>query len=175
MLQDSIKLIRNAFTRWLTHDGCTRSLFQSLPAVLAHLYNTRRADVTAMFLYVLLCDYRFYASLLTMRDILPPMTKLSLVLHEKIPDLNKLMMAAPAAIKTIQGKPLRLQGSSTHSQVQILPANQSLDPSALRAVRSRSGRARKEREHLSFNHRDPLAASRCCSTKIYLSIHSDSS
>jgi len=82
----------------------TDALWKSLIPVLAHLSNTRSVDAGAQSLYTIVCDYRFIATLLLTRDILPILTKLSLVLQQKSPPFSLLMTAVPAAIDRIEAQ-----------------------------------------------------------------------
>jgi len=96
-----LKMVINAFTRWLTHDQVTKAVLDSFLSVLGHLFNTKRADAPAA-VYAHLCDYRFVATLLLQRDVVPLMTILSKLLQSKPPDFKVLMVTAPAIIKQIE-------------------------------------------------------------------------
>ena len=89
--QPEIKTILSAFTRWLSHDEVTRILWLCLLSVLTHLFNTKYADASAASLYILMNDFRFVATLLLMRDVLPLMRKMSL--HGAAEKVSRLLRA----------------------------------------------------------------------------------
>lgn len=65
--------------RWLSHDNATRTLARCLPSILASLEREaqERGDAQAMGLSVFMQSYKFIATLMMMRDILPHLSSLS--------------------------------------------------------------------------------------------------
>ena len=76
--ETQLKLVRNGFTRWLTHDNVTRSIkltFISLILALDEL--AERGDELADGLINYICTNEFVFVLLLMRDILPVMANVN--------------------------------------------------------------------------------------------------
>ena len=106
--QPILKIMVNAFTRWLSHNKVTRTLWVGLLAVLNHLYNTMGSDVNSLSCYTLMCDYRFVATLLLMRDVLPKMATMAKLLQKRPPPFKLLMEMVPQTTTDIEnmiGKP----------------------------------------------------------------------
>ena len=72
-----IKIVRSAFTRWLTHDKVTEHILISLIPIFNELKISRKTDATAAGLYMMLSTYEFIAFLLLSRKVLPIVATLS--------------------------------------------------------------------------------------------------
>eukprot|EP00733_Pompholyxophrys_punicea_P000923 Pompholyxophrys_punicea_v1_NODE_369_length_2134_cov_3.138047.p1 type:complete len:184 gc:universal NODE_369_length_2134_cov_3.138047:1021-1572(+) len=67
----AIKLIKSAFTRWLSHDAVTKSIHVRFIPLLKFLFQNSEVDVTAGGLFANMCTQEYVAFLLVMRDVLP--------------------------------------------------------------------------------------------------------
>ena len=76
-LGNVIKIIRSAFTRWLTHDGVSDRVHRSLVPVLLELKQSSSTDATALGLFSMTTRLEFVAFLLIARDVLPIVAHLS--------------------------------------------------------------------------------------------------
>lgn len=100
-----IKIVKSAFTRWLTHDDVTCVLVQTLIPVLLELRAARsgrdphrthnvvsKGDATAAGLFSVMCSYEFLCFLALSRDVLPSLARLNAMWQAVSTDVEKVQV-----------------------------------------------------------------------------------
>jgi hypothetical protein len=96
------ELVEACFTRWLTHDKLTEALHESLPAVVSQLRDEVASDkadnVQAIgFLSFLSCEDNLHC-LMCVRDVVPVLTHLALIVQGVDVDLIELQRQIEAVV-----------------------------------------------------------------------------
>eukprot|EP00734_Pompholyxophrys_sp_LG126_P000419 Pompholyxophrys_sp_v1_NODE_168_length_1391_cov_1.406577.p2 type:complete len:108 gc:universal NODE_168_length_1391_cov_1.406577:1128-805(-) len=101
-LEAPLKLVKSAFTRWLSHDRVTEVLYTRFLCVLLSLKNeSENGDATAAGLLFNLCKREFVFVLSMLRDVLIVLARLSRLLQSQSADLSVFENLLPA-IKELQ-------------------------------------------------------------------------
>eukprot|EP00733_Pompholyxophrys_punicea_P001589 Pompholyxophrys_punicea_v1_NODE_849_length_1218_cov_2.926913.p1 type:complete len:281 gc:universal NODE_849_length_1218_cov_2.926913:1062-220(-) len=67
---EPVKIVKSAFTRWLSHDSVTKVIFDRCVPLVVHL-NDNSNDVVALGLHAILNTEDFFYWICVMRDVLP--------------------------------------------------------------------------------------------------------
>jgi hypothetical protein len=98
---DEFTLKEPKFTRWLSHGQAVAALHRSLGSVLSHLSQQPKSDALAKGLLKQLATRKFILTLLLFCDVMPILTKLSLLFQERNVDLSMIDFGVRSAITRI--------------------------------------------------------------------------
>ncbi|XP_006824225.1 zinc finger protein 862-like [Saccoglossus kowalevskii] len=102
--EPQIKLKEAKSVRWLSHQRAIDAIRKTLPAVITSLEREaeERGDATAHGLSIFLKQYNFVAAVHMLSDILPHLTRLSLIFQKKNVDLSIIEPVLHSTIVTLQ-------------------------------------------------------------------------
>nr|XP_006823127.1 PREDICTED: uncharacterized protein LOC100368807 [Saccoglossus kowalevskii] len=111
-----LKLKEAKSVRWLSHQRAVDSLRRCLPSVIVSLEReaSERGDATAAGLSVFMKQYNFIATLYLLSDVLPHLTKLSLLFQRRYLDLSLIDPVLSSTI-TIISQLIHHEGEYTRS------------------------------------------------------------
>lgn len=127
---DPLKLCKNCFTRWLSHDQVTETLEKRLIPVLLDLSQrgdadpvnpTAPADATAKGLFKIMCTKEFISTLLLMRDVLPDLRLLSKNFQQRNNDLTVVETFLPPVLRRIEAL-IETPGENYRRREEVLKA-----------------------------------------------------
>jgi hypothetical protein len=102
ILKRTLKIICSGFTRWLTHDGVTSSIDQSLVPCLMELKKSSHSDATSLGLFTLVKRYEFIGFLKICRDVLPVVAKLSRGWQANATDFGRVKLQLDSTCDTLE-------------------------------------------------------------------------
>lgn len=110
MEEPVLHLKRAIHTRWLSHDQAVASIQRTLPSLLTTLEReaAEKDDAVARGLLQALKCYKFVATLFLLSDVLPLLSKLSLIFQKEDIDLGiikPVVSSTIASIKLLRDKP----------------------------------------------------------------------
>eukprot|EP00733_Pompholyxophrys_punicea_P000519 Pompholyxophrys_punicea_v1_NODE_149_length_3194_cov_9.758203.p1 type:complete len:300 gc:universal NODE_149_length_3194_cov_9.758203:983-1882(+) len=98
---DPIKIVKSAFTRWLSHDKVTKAMLSAFIPLLKTLLATV-GHATASGLFAVVATHEFTYWLLVMRDVLPILGGLSRILQSQAADLSVFEEKLPFVLQLLE-------------------------------------------------------------------------
>jgi hypothetical protein len=96
-----LRVLKAAFTRWLSYDQVTSMLYNRFPEVLIALSRAKDSDAVSKGLLYAMSRVEFFASLLILRDVLPLFAELSRRFQSDDADVELMHMTLESTLKSV--------------------------------------------------------------------------